>query len=325
MPDHLVGDPLRLRQILINLIDNAIKFTERGAIVVQRGAPRRRRTASACLHFSVTDTGIGIPAEKQALIFEAFAQADGSTTRTYGGTGLGLAIASQLVRQMGGQDLDREHRGRRDRPSISPRASAWRQPAGPSPRLRRSAHGQIPRDRRARRAATGLRILLAEDNVINRALATAILEKRGHSLVHAANGREAVEAAAREAFDLIFMDVQMPEMDGFEATRRIREAEQATGRHTPIVGDDRARHGRRPRALPRRRHGRLPFQAAAKSAQLLALLERISADRAPGGHRRRHAPRSGRPQFGATNRLRKSAVDSSAARNSSISSMATRR
>jgi signal transduction histidine kinase len=102
VPDHLIGDPMRLRQILINLTDNAIKFTERGDVTL-RVAVESATDDELCLHFTVSDTGIGIPAAKQALIFEAFTQADGTTTRNYDGTGLGLAIASQLVRQMGGR------------------------------------------------------------------------------------------------------------------------------------------------------------------------------------------------------------------------------
>ncbi len=132
------------------------------------------------------------------------------------------------------------------------------------------------------RAVSGLRILLAEDNVINRALAAGILQKRGHSLVHAANGREAVEAAAHETFDLIFMDVQMPEMDGFEATRLIRESEQATGRHTPIAAmTAHAMAGDRERCLAAGMDDYIskPLQ----KAELLALLDRISASRKPTG------------------------------------------
>jgi CheY-like chemotaxis protein/HPt (histidine-containing phosphotransfer) domain-containing protein len=130
--------------------------------------------------------------------------------------------------------------------------------------------------------ANTLHILLAEDNVINRALATGILERRGHSLVHAANGREAVEAATREAFDLIFMDVQMPEMDGFEATRRIRESERATGRHTPIAAmTAHAMVGDRERCLAGGMDDYLskPLQ----KVEVLALLARISAGRNPAG------------------------------------------
>jgi len=247
VPDHLEGDPMRLRQILVNLTDNAIKFTRSGEVVVKviHQAPC---AAGSDLHFSISDTGIGIPSEKQTAIFEAFAQADGSTTRTYGGTGLGLSIASQLIQKMDGRIWIESKVGEGTTfhftaLSGAPPAASAPEPA--NPRQTRSelrdaispdgdAQGGRP-TAKVEPARSSLRILVAEDNLINRALATGILEKRGHSLVHAADGREAVEAAAHEAFDLIFMDVQMPVMEGFEATRRIREAEVATGRHTPIA------------------------------------------------------------------------------------------
>ena len=254
VPDALVGDVGRLRQVVVNLVGNAIKFTERGEVVV-RVDVAERADREVELHFAVSDTGIGIPREKQAAIFEAFQQADTSTTRVYGGTGLGLTISSRLVELMGGRIwvVSREGQGstfhftarfgvrvagvRAAVASTAPIA-----PAGPNETVV---------------AARPLRVLLAEDNAVNRKLAVALLARRGHAVVATANGREALaawEGSARgpDRFDVVLMDVQMPEMDGFAATAAIRAHEAAAGggARTPIVAlTARAMKGDRERCL----------------------------------------------------------------------------
>jgi two-component system, sensor histidine kinase and response regulator len=369
VPESLFGDADRLRQVLINLVGNAIKFTAHGEVVVRVDTvPNEAGTEpdDVTLHVAVADTGIGIPAEKQQLIFEAFSQADTSTTRTYGGTGLGLAISTQLVTLMGGRIRVESvpdqgstfhvtvRLGRRastvSTPAVGRRASLAGMPVlvvddnatnrrileetllgwQMRPTLASGGHEALEAIERARRAGTPfrlvlldaqmpqmdgfdvaeaisdrrgelagttvmmlsssgrhanvarcaelgiasyltkpvkssqlldailalldpapaareaatpvaglaarpLRVLLAEDNLVNQKLAVGLLQKRGHLTTVAGNGRLALEALEREQFDLVLMDVQMPEMGGFEATRAIRERERATGAHIPIV------------------------------------------------------------------------------------------
>jgi signal transduction histidine kinase/DNA-binding response OmpR family regulator len=383
VPDHLIGDSMRLRQILLNLTDNAIKFTEHGEVVVKAiaGCTADGETE---LHFSVSDTGIGIPEEKQATIFDAFSQVDGSTTRHYGGTGLGLAIATRLVQQMRGRiwvesrlglgttfhftiwlctsaapvptfkqmdpaSLDgldvlivddnavncrileqmltnwRMHpvavRSARAALDVMRNAAGAGHPfplvlldatmpemdgfalaenikqeaglAGVTVMMLSSAmrsgetsrandlgiHSVLTKPVMQSELLNGillalssneftaadqapdasappisgdahLAVLVAEDNAVNRAVISGILGKLGHTLTHAANGREAVEAIATSRFDLVLMDIQMPEMDGLEATARIRRLEQGTGRHLQIVAmTARAMTGDRERCL----------------------------------------------------------------------------
>jgi PAS domain S-box-containing protein len=371
VPDALIGDPDRLRRIVVNLVGNAIKFTEQGEVVVQVNVETHGEP-DILLHFSVTDTGIGIPTEKQQHIFEAFAQADSSTTRKYGGTGLGLAISAQLCELMNGVMWVESEEGRGStfhftahfgRPETPAKKSGQSEPVklrdlpvlvvddnstnrkileemignwrmkpvaaanGPAamealqrahkngtpfrlvlldghmpgmdgfevaarvkqdpqlhgaevilltsagrsedvaraktvgvaatlskpvkqselwdaiatalnvPGQQKSRASSLPAaaKARARAARQPLRVLLAEDNPVNQEVALRLLERRGHSVIVAENGRQALTAIERHKFDLVLMDVQMPEMGGLEATQLIREKEKSTGEHLPIL------------------------------------------------------------------------------------------
>jgi two-component system sensor histidine kinase/response regulator len=366
VPDALLGDPSRLRQILVNLLGNSLKFTEKGEInlVVQRES---ENGATTLLHFKIQDTGIGIPAEKQPRIFEAFTQADGSTTRRFGGTGLGLTISRQLVQMMGGRiwvesalnqgstfhftakfgvsktneppvpldetqlegmrvlvvddnltnrrilecmlagwgmkpvlagngaealvnlveaaeanqpfplvltdagmpDMDGFELAEeiRKNPKLScttvlmltsagQRGDAARcrqlglegylpKPVGQSELLdavlrvagskRLAAKPALVTRHSLREEGRSLRILLAEDSDVNQFLASRVLEKHGHVVVTAGNGRAALVQLEKSNFDVVLMDIQMPEMDGFEATAAIRKEEESSGKHLPII------------------------------------------------------------------------------------------
>ena len=223
VPDALVGDARLLRQVLSNLLSNAIKFTEHGEIVL-RARPLEQADGKVSLGFEVADTGIGISADKQQVIFEEFVQADVSTTRRYGGTGLGLAIASRLADALGGRIGLRSEPGRGSTFHFTATFDLGEVRAGE--RLRKHAPAVELRP---------LRILLVEDSVPNQRVAVGMLEKTGHAVRVAATGTQAVEACSAERFDVVLMDLQMPEMDGFEATRAIRGHEQEQGNRTPII------------------------------------------------------------------------------------------
>jgi signal transduction histidine kinase/ligand-binding sensor domain-containing protein/CheY-like chemotaxis protein len=223
----LVGDPVRLRQVLVNLIGNAIKFTERGSVNVEMALttpPGPDREVE--MRIMVRDTGIGIPEEKQRMIFEPFRQADGSTSRRYGGTGLGLAICARLVELMGGRIWVESHPGSGSKFFFTARLKHA---------VRAQAASSVDTARHVSQAPRPLRVLLAEDNPVNRKLAVRILENAGHTVVCAHDGREAIDTLGIERFDIILMDVQMPRMDGFEATAEIRRLEAAVRMRTPIV------------------------------------------------------------------------------------------
>jgi signal transduction histidine kinase/CheY-like chemotaxis protein/ligand-binding sensor domain-containing protein len=229
VPRFLTGDDQRLRQILLNLVGNALKFTHAGEIRVGI-AVEAKDVSRVALHFIIADTGIGIPREKQKAIFAPFEQVDGSATRRYGGTGLGLAISTKLVKLMHG-DCWVESPWRDPQTGREVTGSAFHFTASFLP-------GKAPvpvLSEVDRPALSGLRILLAEDNVVNERLTVRMLEKRGHTVLVAHDGREALAISQRERVDLVLMDVQMPEMDGFQATAAIRECEKASGVHLPIV------------------------------------------------------------------------------------------
>ncbi|MGA8223314.1 MAG: ATP-binding protein [Candidatus Acidiferrales bacterium] len=233
VPDDLVGDPDRLNRIIVNLVGNAIKFTEKGEVVMRANVDSRSADG-VMLQFSVTDTGIGIPPEKQVRIFEAFSQADSSTTRKYGGTGLGLSISAQLVELMGGRIWVESEPGRGSAFHFTAKfglQKAGKKEASAKP----AAIRPVATNRHTRAVPRPLRILVAEDNPVNQQLVLQILGHRGHTIVVAENGAKAVAAIERHAFDLVLMDVQMPEMGGIEATQKIREREKATGTHVPIL------------------------------------------------------------------------------------------
>lgn len=215
LPDQLVGDPVRLRQILMNLIGNAVKFTEQGEIVL-RITLDSASDDSVKLRFTVSDTGIGIPSDRLATLFSPFVQVDSSTTRRFGGTGLGLAISRRLVTLMQGESGVVS--------DLGSGSTFWF--TATFGKSRSSAAAALPGDRQPPDGEAALppaRVLLVEDNPVNRTVLLALLGRLGHRVDAVINGRECLEALAQQRYDVILMDCQMPELDGYQTTQIIRD------------------------------------------------------------------------------------------------------
>ncbi len=274
LPAWLIGDPTRLRQILLNLVSNAVKFTDAGRISVHVSHAPEGESGRVTLRFTVVDTGIGIPPDMQARLFQSFTQAETSTTRKYGGTGLGLAISKRLAELMGGtiglsSELGQGSTfwftvklpvGNRLAPSISALAGAVSRQPEPS--------------------ETRGRILIAEDNAINQRVVKILLSKLGYSADIAGDGAEAVEMLQKQPYDLILMDCQMPVMDGFEATQAIRAFPSALSQIPIIAVTANALAGQREKCLAAGMNDYIP-KPISKQALETALHHYLSSTSAP--------------------------------------------
>lgn len=230
VPEEFRGDPIRLRQILFNLVGNAIKFTKQGGVTIGVSMkPTQSENADAVLlQWNVRDTGIGLTPDQQAQLFKAYAQAEASTARRFGGTGLGLMICRQLVELMGGTISVASQFGE---------GSTFSYTTSLLPAIHRET-GAVPlgMDQSAsREPGSPKRVLVADDNEINQVVACKFLQKLGCQVEVARTGHEAVEAISRTTYDIVLMDCEMPEMDGYEATREIRRREEGAVNHLPIM------------------------------------------------------------------------------------------
>ncbi len=233
VPEILIGDPTRLLQVLINLVNNALKFTKNGKVTIVISLADKHETDHVMLHFAIKDTGVGVPPDKQQAIFDAFAQADTSTTRQYGGTGLGLSISSQLCTLMGGEIGMESEEGKGSTFWFTAR---FRLPEADFIKGT-TEHGTVYSCGPSRdKIFNGMHILLAEDDFINKTLAITILNQVGLDVTTVENGLDVVNEYDTKKYDLILMDMQMPEMDGYEATVAIRRREKEGGLpHIPII------------------------------------------------------------------------------------------
>jgi CheY-like chemotaxis protein len=252
LPKCLTGDPMRLRQVLMNLVGNAIKFTPHGSVLLRvttlgpAASVPDASSPNVTLEFSVTDTGIGISPEDQQRIFAPFVQSDASNTRRYGGSGLGLTIARRLVDMMGGR-IELESQlgvGSTFRFKVEMALCADEPPATASQRIAANAGSvagppsvgpAIPLLRSHKDCVRPLRVLLVEDTRANQKLVARILGKRGHVVEVAENGQDAVALLASHDFDAVLMDVQMPVMDGFQATVTIRALTDPKKARVPVI------------------------------------------------------------------------------------------
>jgi len=233
VPTALRGDPFRIRQVLMNLLGNAIKFTQKGQVVLRvEGVEEHEDTVT--VRFEITDTGIGMTEEQQARLFQPFSQADTSTTRRYGGTGLGLAISQQLVERMGGEMEVRSEPGVGSAFSFTLPLAKQPESSRVAPSSALPPVGDQHDSGEVEAGHSGVRILVAEDTLTNQMVAVELLERRGYTVDVVSNGLEAVEALSKASYEAILMDIQMPEMDGYEATAEIRRRE-GDDRRTPII------------------------------------------------------------------------------------------
>jgi CheY-like chemotaxis protein len=262
-----LGDATRVRQILTNLVSNAVKFTAAGSVTIDA-----QSTGDGRLQFSVLDTGVGFDGEAKSRLFARFQQADGSITRRFGGSGLGLAISRQLASLMGGE-LDCE-----SEPGHGSRF--WF--AAPFERAAAPLGLDETADAMALSPERVVRVLVADDHATNQTVIRMMLDQFGIDVALVDNGAEAIQALERETFDLVFMDMQMPVMDGLEATRAIRRAERGSGRRTPVVmlsANALPEHIEASRQAGADGHVSKPVTAASLLAALNTVLESAQAGR----------------------------------------------